>query len=29
LNDGLLDVLMHGKGAETLLATRLFRWDHI
>jgi ABC-2 type transport system permease protein len=45
LNDGLLDVLVHGKGAEallvptavllgfalalTLLATRLFRWDHV
>jgi ABC-2 type transport system permease protein len=45
LNDGLLDVLVHGKGAEallvptavllafalvlTLLATRVFRWDHV
>lgn len=45
LNDGLLDVLVHGKGAEallvptavllgftlalTLIATRVFRWDHV
>jgi ABC-2 type transport system permease protein len=45
LNDGLLDVLVHGKGTEavvvpaavllgftlalTLLATRVFRWDHV